>query len=132
MIHSCLVCDRPATRRCHFEECHLIPFICGGKCKDDQNKAELIHTHNGKTYFSSYGDTINAAVSVKKIQNPLLEGLREKKQDAQTHYEKALKLLEAGNFEIAMTELMCAHSIYSHDEKYLDAVADLLGAAANQ
>lgn len=59
MNHCCLVCDEAATRVCVHPNCDSIPFLCTGTCKNDQNMAVKVHTHEGVNDFKPYDETIH-------------------------------------------------------------------------
>ena len=47
--YLCLVCDRPAVRVCVHPKCDKKPFLCGDKCKDKEDLAISVHTHDNRT-----------------------------------------------------------------------------------
>ena len=63
----CLICDRPAARVCIHPKCDQRPFLCGGKCKDQQDLALQLHTHDGQTELIPLEEML---AKVSKIQDP--------------------------------------------------------------
>lgn len=64
--YFCMLCDKVATRVCVHPKCDKSPFLCGDKCKHEQNMALTLHTHDGQTRLLRCEEMLAKVAAISK------------------------------------------------------------------